>query len=90
MEMLEEVKATRIDFYTGDKLHCIVSVTDIIILLVINISMVNIYDNQLSVLIYELKRYNAFVILVDTTYDDEIWFAVVINLDLILFIDINV
>ena len=64
-------KGTKLGFYTGYKLHCIASVTDIIIPLVFDITTANVYDNQLSTLIYEDKIYNPLVILADTAYDDE-------------------
>ena len=51
-------KDTRFGFYTGYKLSCIASVTDIIIPLVFDITTANVYDNQLSTLIYEGKIYS--------------------------------
>ena len=82
-------KGTRLGFYTGYKLHCIASVTDIIIPLVFDITTANIYDNQLSTLIYEGKIYNPFIILADAAYDDETWFIGAKNLDLNLLTDVN-
>ncbi|MDV5105285.1 hypothetical protein R2R32_00465 [Clostridium perfringens] len=41
------------------------AVTDIIIPLVFNVTTPNVYDNQVSDLLYEAKIYNPFLILVD-------------------------
>lgn len=64
-------------------------VTNIITPLAFDITTANIYDSQLSTLIYKFKVHNLFVILADATYDDKIWFTVAKNLDLNLLTDIN-
>lgn len=82
-------KGTRLGFYTGYKLHCIASVTDIIIPLIFDITTANVYDNQLFDLMYEAKIYNPFMILADAAYDDENWFKIAKSLGLNLLTDIN-
>lgn len=83
-------KGTRLGFYTGYKLHCVASVTDVIIPLIFDITTANVYDNQLSHLIYEAKIYNPFVILADAAYDDEKWFNIANDLGLNLLTDVNI
>lgn len=51
-------KGTRLGYFKGYKLHCIATVTDIIIPLLFNLTTANVYDNQLSDLLYEAKAYN--------------------------------
>ncbi|MGL5243646.1 MAG: transposase [Sarcina sp.] len=82
-------KGTRLGFYTGYKLHCIASVTDIIIPLIFDITTANVYDNQLFDLMYEAKIYNPFIILADAAYDDENWFKIAKSLGLNLLTDVN-
>ncbi|HCL4449582.1 TPA: hypothetical protein N2E01_002067 [Clostridium botulinum] len=36
----------------------------------------NIYDNQVSYLLYEVKIYNPFVVLADAAYNDTSWFEI--------------
>ncbi len=83
-------KGTRLGFYIGYKLHCIASVTDVIIPLIFDITTANVYDNQLFDLMYEAKIYNPFMILADAAYDDENWFKIAKGLDLNLLTDINI
>ncbi|MGL5612562.1 transposase [Cetobacterium sp.] len=82
-------KGTRLGFFTGYKLHCMVAVTDIIIPLVFDITTANVYDNQPSSLLYETKIYNPFLILGDAAYDSEEWFKICEKLDMNLLTDIN-
>lgn len=83
-------KGTRLGFYIGYKLHCIASVTDVIIPLIFHITTANVYDNQLFDLMYEAKIYNPFMILADAAYDDENWFKIAKDLDLNLLTDVNI
>ena len=83
-------KGTRLGFYIGYKLHCIASVTDVIIPLIFDITTANVYDNQLFDLMYEAKIYNPFMILADAAYDDENWFKIAKDLDLNLLTDVNI
>ena len=83
-------KGTRLGFYIGYKLHCIASVTDVIIPLIFDITTANVYDNQLFDLMYEAKIYNPFMILADAAYDDENWFKIAKCLDLNLLTDVNI
>lgn len=83
-------KGTRLGFYVGYKLHCIASVTDVIIPLIFDITTANVYDNQLFDLMYEAKIYNPFMILADAAYDDENWFKIAKDLDLNLLTDVNI
>ncbi len=48
-------KGTRLGYYKGYKLHCIATVTDIIIPLVFDLTIANVYDNQVFELLYEAK-----------------------------------
>ena len=83
-------KGTRLGFYIGYTLHCIASVTDVIIPLIFDITTANVYDNQLFDLMYEAKIYNPFMILADAAYDDENWFKIAKDLDLNLLTDVNI
>ena len=65
-------KGTRLGYFKGYKLHCIATVTDIIIPLLFNLTTANVYDNQLSDLLYEAKVYNPFLILADAAYDSSL------------------
>ena len=82
-------KGTRLGYFKGYKLHCIATVTDIIIPLVFNLTTANVYDNQLSDLLYEAKIYNPFLILADAAYDSSEWFKIASNLEINLLTDIN-
>ena len=82
-------KGTRLGYYKGYKLHCIVAVSDIIIPLVFDLTPANVYDNQVSHLIYEAKIYNPFLILADAAYDSSEWFEIASKLELNLLTDIN-
>ncbi|OOM82597.1 hypothetical protein CLPUN_00490 [Clostridium puniceum] len=62
-------KCTRLGYHKGYKLHCITAVTDIIIPLVFDLTTANVYDDQVSDLLYEAKIYNPFLILADPVYD---------------------
>ncbi|MGL5067520.1 MAG: transposase, partial [Sarcina sp.] len=83
-------KGTRLGFFNGYKLHCIVAVTDIIIPLAFDITTANIYDSQPSDLLYEAKIYNPFLILGDAAYDSEEWFEICEGLDMNILTDINI
>lgn len=82
-------KGTRLGYYKGYKLHCIAAVTDIIIPLVFDLTTANVYDNQVSSLLYEAKIYNPFLILADAAYDSVSWFEIANNLEFNLLTDIN-
>ena len=82
-------KGTRLGYYKGYKLHCIVTVTDTIIPLVFNLTTANVYDNQVPDLLYEAKIYNPFLILADTAYDSVEWFKIATKLECNLLTDIN-
>lgn len=82
-------KGTRLGYYKGYKLHCIATVTDIIIPLVFDLTTANVYDNQVSDLLYEAKIYNPFLILADAAYDSVEWFKIASNLNFNLLTDIN-
>lgn len=82
-------KGTRLGFFKGYKLHCIAAVTDIIIPLVFKLTTANIYDNQSSDLMYELKIYNPFLLIADAAYDSVEWFDIADILSLKLLTDIN-
>lgn len=82
-------KGTRLGYFTGYKLHCIAAVTDIIIPLVFHVTTGNVYDNQLSDLLYEAKIYNPFLMLADAAYDSIEWFEIASNLNFNLLTDIN-
>lgn len=82
-------KGTRLGYFIGYKLHCIAAVTDIIIPLVFNVTTPNVYDNQVSDLLYEAKIYNPFLILADAAYDSIEWFDIASDLELNLLTDIN-
>ena len=82
-------KGTRLGYFIGYKLHCIAAVTDIIIPLVFNVTTANVYDNQVSDLLYEAKIYNPFLILADAAYDSIEWFDIASDLELNLLTDIN-
>ncbi|KAI3350199.1 transposase [Clostridium botulinum] len=62
-------KGTRPGYYKGYKSHCIATVTDIMIPLVFDLTIANVYDNQVSNLLYEAKIYNPFLILADAAYE---------------------
>ncbi|MGL5764360.1 MAG: transposase, partial [Sarcina sp.] len=64
-------KGTRLGFFTGCKLYCMVAVINIIIPLVFDVTTANVYDNQPLSFLYETKRYNLFLILGDVAYDSE-------------------
>lgn len=82
-------KGTRLGYYKGYKLHCIATVTNIIIPLVFDLTTANVYDNQVSDLLYEAKTYNPFLILADAAYDDKKWSDIVNEIDINLLTDIN-
>jgi len=82
-------KGTRLGYYKGYKLHCIATVTDIIIPLVFDLTTANVYDNQVPDLLYEAKIYNPFLILADATYDSAEWFKIASNLEFNLLTDVN-
>ncbi|WP_278281539.1 hypothetical protein [Clostridium saccharobutylicum] len=48
-------KGTRLGYYKGYKLHCIAAVSAIIIPLFFDLTTANVYDNQVSDLLYEAK-----------------------------------
>ena len=82
-------KGTRLGYFKGYKLHCIATVADIMIPLVFDLTTANVYDNQLSDLLYEAKIYNPFLILADAAYDSIEWFDIASDLELNLLTDIN-
>ncbi|WP_243652128.1 transposase [Clostridium tyrobutyricum] len=82
-------RGTRLGKYKGYKLHCAASVTDTILPLSFSLTTANVYDNQVSGLLYEVKTYNPFVILADAAYDDSSWFKISEDLSLNLLTDIN-
>lgn len=82
-------KGTRLGYYKGYKLHCIATVTDIIIPLVFDLTTANVYDNQVFELLYEAKIYNLFLILADAAYDSEKGFDIASNLKFNLLTGIN-
>lgn len=82
-------KGTRLGYFKGYKFHCIATVTDIIIPLVFDLTTANVYDNQVSNLLYEAKIYNPFLILADAAYDSSEWFEIASDLEFNLLIDIN-
>ena len=82
-------KGTRLGYFKGYKFHCIATVTDIIIPLVFDLTTANVYDNQVSNLLYEAKIYNPFLILADAAYDSSEWFEIASDLEFNLLTDIN-
>lgn len=82
-------KGTRLGYFKGYKLHCIATVTDTIIPLTFDLTTANVYDNQLSDLLYEAKIYDPFLILADAAYDSEEWFKISSDLEFNLLADIN-
>lgn len=82
-------KGTRLGYFKGYKLHCLSTVTDIIIPLVFDLTTANVYDNQLLDFLYEAKIYNPFLILADAAYDSTEWFKTASNLNLNLLTDVN-
>ena len=82
-------KGTRLGYFIGYKLHCIAAVTDIIIPLVFNVTTANVYDNQVSDLLYEAKIYNPFLIHADAAYDSVKWLEIASDLKFNLLTDIN-
>ena len=82
-------KGTRLGYFIGYKVHCIAAVTDIIIPLVFNVTTANVYDNQVSDLLYEAKIYNPFLILADAAYDSVKWLEIASDLKFNLLTDIN-
>ncbi len=82
-------KGTRLGYYKGYKLHCIATVTDIIIPLVFDLTIANVYDNQVFELLYEAKIYNLFLILSDAAYDSEEGSDIASNLKFNLLTGIN-
>ena len=82
-------KGTRLGYFKGYKLHCIATVSDTIIPLVFDLTTANVYDNQLSDLLYEAKIYNPFLILADAAYDSVEWFEIASDLKFNLLTDIN-
>ncbi|KEH99944.1 hypothetical protein [Clostridium botulinum] len=50
----------------------------------------NVYDNQVPELLYELKTYNTFILLVDAAYDVTQWFEVSKTLKYNLLSDVNI
>lgn len=69
--------------------NCIAAVSDIIIHLVFDLTTANVYDNQVSDLLYEAKIYNPFLILADAAYNLVEWFEVASSLEFNLLTDIN-
>ena len=57
---VKSAKGTRLDYFKRYKLHYIATVTDIIIPLVFDLVTANVYNNQLSDLIYESKNIESF------------------------------
>jgi len=82
-------KGTRLGYYKSYKPHCIVAVSDIIIPLVLDLTTANVYDSQVSDLLYEAKIYNPFLIRADAAYDSSEWFEIASKLELNLLTDIN-
>ncbi|WP_315068786.1 transposase [uncultured Clostridium sp.] len=82
-------KGTRLGYYKGYKLHCVATITDIIIPLVFDLTTANVYDNQVSDLLYEVKIYDSFLIFADAAYDSAEWFEIVSNLEFNLLTDVN-
>lgn len=82
-------KGTRLGYFKGYKLHCIATITDTIIPLVFDLTTANVYDNQLSDLLYEAKIFNPFLILSDAAYDSSEWFEIAADLEFNLLTDIN-
>ena len=82
-------KGTRLGYFKGYKLHCIATVTDIITPLVFDLTTANVYDNQVSELLYEAKIYNPFLVLANAAYDSKEWFEIALNLKFNLLTDIN-
>ena len=82
-------KGTRLGYFKGYKLHCIATVADIMIPLVFDLTTANVYDNQLSDLLYEAKIYNPFLILADAAYDSIEWLEIASDLKFNLLTDIN-
>lgn len=82
-------RGTRLGNYKGYKLHCAASVTDTVVPLSFCLTTANVYDNQVSDLLYEVKIYNPFVILADAAYDDTSWFEIAKDLSINLLTDIN-
>ncbi|SUY48509.1 transposase, IS4 family protein [Clostridium putrefaciens] len=82
-------KVTRLCYYKGYKLHCIATITDIIMPLVFDLTTANVYDNQVLDLLYESKTYNSFLIIADAAYDDKKWFGIVNEIDINLLTDVN-
>ncbi|MCI6190784.1 MAG: hypothetical protein SOY42_00070 [Clostridium sp.] len=58
--------------------------------LVFDLTTANVYDNQLSDLLYEAKIYNPFLIISDAAYDSSEWFKIASNLEINLLTDINI
>ena len=82
-------KCTRLGKYKGYKLHCIACVKDTILPLSFCLTTANVYDNQVSELLYEVKIYNPFITLADAAYDDTTWFQTAKDLSLNLLTDVN-
>ncbi|MDG5854926.1 transposase [Clostridium beijerinckii] len=83
-------KVTRPGYYKGYKLHCIAAVSDIIIPLYFHLTTANVYDNQVSDLLYEAKIYNPFLVLADAVYNSVEWFEIASSLEFNLLTDINI
>lgn len=86
----KSVKGTRLGYFKGYKLHCIATVTDIIVPLVFDLTTANVCDNQLLDLLYEAEIYNPFFMLADAAYDSVEWFEIASNLEFNLLTDVNI
>ena len=80
---------SRLGTYKGYKLHLVASADDIYIPIAFTVTTAEVYDNQVSNILYDIKIFNPFLVLADAAYDDTEWFKKAKALDINLLTDIN-
>lgn len=80
---------SRLGTYKGYKLHLAASADDIYIPIAFAVTTAEVYDNQVSDILYDIKTFNPFLILADAAYDDTEWFKKAKSLEINLLTDIN-
>jgi len=61
---------THLDTCKEYELHLVASVNDICIPITFAVTTAEVYDNQISDILYDIKNFNPFLVLADAAYGD--------------------
>ena len=75
--------------YKGYKIYLVASADNIYIPIAFMVTTAEVYDNQISDILYDVNTFNLFLFLADAAYDNTEWFKKTKSLGINLLTDVN-